>query len=440
MVEFSLFYFLPPPPLFMYELPEDSSYVAGGFRFAQIDNLQTYITPEGLPDSYAFPVAFKISNGMRASMSVRWAGDWSFYVALPTLHLSTPPLGTSALQGNPPTLLWADIDATVSDTLLPVEVDGLNSKLPVRWRIAGKVSILPILDSKSDFSYMPITFGVGRRLGDYSISVEGNVSRFSGEGFWSIRYVGDRIYEDTFALEGVENQAALAFQFAEDNVGYYHYAFKMDPAILYNLGVKLGRRLGDFNLGVGVEMYNSLTLNFSDSLTYDYIRDLVGDWQRSEFFNNELYAEYSSDSDTVYLKGSAVVGFKTEDVLRDSATLSGTEAYGIRGGMYPFLILSWERGTLFSNLKVSGEGVGAFVRGGEEYGGFFGLDVRFVEQRLSNWRLGAFYASESFIFSFEISRAFGSLRYPYVEFNVPVLSSEIYAYSFGISFVWKLAP
>jgi len=72
-----------------------------------------------------------------------------------------------------------------------------------------------------------------------------------------------------------------------------------------------------------------------------------------------------------------------------------------------------------------------FWRAGEEYGGFAGLDLRFHEERLSRWQVGAFYASESFIFSFQISRAF-------VDFEIPLITKEIYAYSFGLSFVWKI--
>ena len=438
MVEFSLFYFLPPPPLFLYEVPAETTYVSGGFNFAQIDNLQTFVKPEGLPDNYAFPVAFKVSNGMRFHTSLMWSGDWSFYIALPSVYVSTPPLGTSALQGNPPEVIWGEIDATIEDTLLPVEVDDLRGKVPVTWRIKGNVTIQPILTSESGFSYLPITFGIGKNFGDYFLNVEGNVSRFSGKGGWDIRYVGGQIYEDTFALSGVQNEAVFGFQLAEENVARYVYSFEMDPTILYNAGFQFGRRFGRFRLGGGVETFRTLTLNFSDSLYYNYISDLVGNWVRSELFNNDLYAEYSADSDTVYLRGSATVGLKTEGSLRDSVSTTGTHAFPVRGGTYPFLTLSYTGENVYATAKVSGEGLALFWRAGGEYGGFGGLDLRFQGERLSCWQLGAFYASESFIFSFQISRAFGHISYPYVDFKIPLITKELYAYSFGLSFVWKI--
>ena len=438
MVEFSLFYFLPPPPLFTYEFPEETTYVAGGFDFAQIDNLQTFVRPEGLPSNYAFPVAFKISNGMRFHASVHWVSDWLLYISLPSAHVSTPPLGTSALQGNPPEVIWGEIDATVEDTLLPVEVDGLKSKVPVRWRLRGNITVLPIVSSKSDFSYLPITFGVGRRFGGYFLSVEGSVSRFAGEGGWEIRYVGGQIYEDTFSLEGVQNEAALSFQFAEKDVGEYHYSFRMEPTLLYDLGLRFGRRFGALTVSLGGEIHRTLNLRFSDSLYYDYVSAMTGEWRREEIFNNDLYAEYSADSDTVYLKGSATVGFTRDTVKRDSESVIGSSTFPVEGGTYPFLTLSYTREHLYASGKLSGEGVWAFGRVGDEYGGFAGLDLRFGSQRLSRWQIGAFYSSESFLFSFRVSRAFGRLHYPYVSFTVPVITKALYAYSFGISFLWKV--
>ncbi len=438
MVEFSLFYFLPPPPLFTYEFPEETTYVSGGFDFAQIDNLQTFVRPDRLPPEYAFPIAFKISNGMRFHTSVRWVSDWILYLSFPTVHVSTPPLGTSALQGNPPEVIWGQIDATVEDTLLPLEVDGLRSKVPVRWRIKGNIAILPVVSSKSDFSYLPITFGIGRKVGSYFLSVGGSVSRFAGEGGWEIRYVGGQIYEDTLSLEGVQNDAVLSLQFAEEDVGRYYYRFKMEPTVLYNLGLRLGRKFGPLTVSLGGEAYRALNLSFSDSLYYNYVSEMSGPWIRKGFFSNDLYAEYSADSDTVYLKGSAVVALTRDTVRRESGTVTGSPTFPIEGGTYPFLTLSYTRENLYASGKISGEGVWVFGRMGEEYGGFAGLDLRLVGRRLSRWQVGAFYSSESFVFSFRISRAFGRIRYPYVDFTVPVITKEVYAYSFGISFAWKL--
>ncbi len=412
--------------------------MSGGFDFAQIDNLQTTVRPEGLPPEYALPVAFKISNGMRFHASVRWVSDWLLYLSFPTVHVSTPPLGTSALQGNPPEVVWGRIDATLEDTLLPVDVDGLKSKIPVKWRIRGNVTVLPVVSSKSDFSYLPLAFGLGRRFGDYFLSIGGSASRFAGEGGWEIRYVGGQIYEDTFSVEGVQNDAVLSFQLAEKDVGRYYYRFRMDPVVLYDLGLRLGRKFGALTVSIGGETYRTLNLRFSDSLYYNYVSAMSGEWRRKEFFNNDLYAEYSADSDTVYLKGSATVGLIRDTVKRDSGSATGSSLFPIEGGTYPFLILSYTREHLYASGKLSGEGIWAFGRVGDEYGGFAGLDLRFGGQRLSRWQVGAFYASESFVFSFKVSRAFGHLRYPYVDFTVPVITRELYAYSFGISFAWKL--
>ncbi|NPB04479.1 MAG: hypothetical protein GXO39_08745 [Thermotogae bacterium] len=440
MVEFSLFYFTPPPPLFTYEFPPETSYISVGFYFAQIDNFQTPILLRDLPKNYTLPVAFKVSNGMRFYTAVMLSSEWGLYLALPSTHTSTPPLGTSALQGTPPTLLWGDIDATIPDTLLPVEVDGLAGKIPVTWRVKGKISVLPIVSSKSDFSYLPITLGLSRSLGDYTVSLEGNLSRFSGEGNWSVRYVGDRIYEDSFSLEGVRNDAYLSFQFAEENVGIYEYSFKMEPTLLYNAGFQIGKSVGNAFFGLGGEFYRSVTLSFWDSTYYDVIISLTDEWIRSDLFNNDLSAEYSADSDTVILKGSAVVGFRTSGAVRDTLNSTSIHSYSVGGGAFPFLTFRYSREGLFLNSKISGEGVFASLRGGGQYGGFFNLDLRFHAQRFSRWEAGVFYASESFVFSFRLSRAFGHLNYGYVSFEIPPISHRIYAYSFGVGFAWRMLP
>lgn len=64
--------------------------------------------------------------------------------------------------------------------------------------------------------------------------------------------------------------------------------------------------------------------------------------------------------------------------------------------------------------------------------------MRLKEGEMSRWRLGVFYASESFVFSLSVSRAFGLINFPYLRFNVPPITAEVYAYSLGASFIWKL--
>ncbi len=440
MVEFSIFYFLPPPPLFVGDFPAEKPHIYVGFNFAQIDNYQKVITPEGLPRDFSFPVAFKLSNGMRFKTHVFWEDGWKVFLSLPHIHTSTPALGTSSLSSGTAPLLWKDVDFTVEDTLLPVEVDGLRAKTPVLWRVKGSVKVLPSVSSKSSVSYVPLSLLAGRRFGGYFFEVATHVARISGKGGWEILYESDEIMTSDFKLEGdnLKNEAVFLPRIGEDRVGRYVYTFEMQPEILYSIGLLAGREFGNLTLGLGLVHMKDVRFTFDDSLLYDFVEGFEGDWRRDGFESNDLRAEYSKDGDTLYVKGSSIVEFLPEKVVWGDGSSKGRKHFYLRGFTSPILVLRYGSEVFGGEVRVGKDGFYARLMAGREYGGFAGADIRFEDGLLSSWWLGAFYSSEGFGFFARISRAFGRVEFPYVEYEIPFISGEIYSYSLGIGFIWRM--